>query len=403
MTSFFMNVFEDIPAAPPDPIFGVAQWYNASALKTKYLLSVGVYRTEDGKPYVFPAVSTAEDKIIHQFHKDYLPMIGYAPFLQRARELLWGDSLLKEMGSRIGTVQSCAGTGALYLVSSFAASQLKVPQVLLCNPSWPSYPLIFGETGNQLAYYPWVKNGGLDIDGALACFDSAPAGSLIVLQVVGHNPTGVDPTMAQWRQIFEVVNRRQHTICFDFAYMGFGSGDLETDAEAVREYSLCGREFFVAFSFSKCLGLYAERIGALHIVAKTPEQAKAVESQMVRIGRGCWSVCPQNGALIAAEVLGSPELKARWVGELKEITHRIIEIRAKLCDLLEQKTQRSWDFARKQQGMFLLTGLNREQVQELGDVEGVFLPGNGRISVPALNEANVEFIAQAIANVVNRS
>jgi aspartate/tyrosine/aromatic aminotransferase len=396
------TIFQDVQQAPPDPIFGVAQWYNASPLKQKYLLSVGVYRTEDAKPFVFPAVSQAEDKIIHQFHKDYLPMIGYAPFLQRARELLWGDSLLKEMGSRIGTVQSCAGTGALFLVSKFAA-QRRIPQVMICNPSWPSYPLIFGETGNEISYYRWVKDGVLDLSGALGDFEMAPNGSLIVLQVVGHNPTGVDPTMEQWRHIFEVVNRKEHVICFDFAYMGFGSGDLEKDAESVREYALSGRDFFVAFSFSKCLGLYAERIGALHVVAQTSEQSKAVESQLLRIGRSCWSVCPQNGSLIAAEVLGNPELKQQWMDELKEITHRIISIRGRLCDLLETKTGKSWEFARKQQGMFLLTGLNREQVQELGDVEGVFLPGNGRISVPALNDANVEFIAQAIANVVNRS
>jgi aspartate/tyrosine/aromatic aminotransferase len=37
--------------------------------------------------------------------------------------------------------------------------------------------------------------------------------------------------------------------------------------------ALFGREFLVAFSFSKCLGLYSERIGALHIVANDPEHA----------------------------------------------------------------------------------------------------------------------------------
>jgi aspartate/tyrosine/aromatic aminotransferase len=124
---------------------------------------------------------------------------------------------------------------------------------------------------------------------------------------------------------------------------------------------------------------------------------------MIRYGRGCWSICPANGAFIVAEVLGSAELKAQWVSELQEIVRRMITIRGKLCDLVEQKTGRSWEFARKQQGMFLLTGLDEEQVKELGDVEGVFLPANGRISVPGLNDDNVDFVAQALANILNRS
>jgi aspartate/tyrosine/aromatic aminotransferase len=225
---------------------------------------------------------------------------------------------------------------------------------------------------------------------------------MIVIQVVGHNPSGVDPTMAEWREIFDVIISKNHVACFDFAYMGFGSGDLETDAQPIREFAKRGSEFFVAFSFSKCMGLYAERTGVLHIVAKTAEEAAAVGSQLVRIGRQTWSVCPQNGALIAAEVLGNPELKAQWIAELGEITQRIISVRTKLCDLLEEKTGKSWEFARKQQGMFLLTGLTKQQVEDLGKEEGVFIPANGRVSLPGLNGGNVEFVAQAIANVLSK-
>jgi aspartate/tyrosine/aromatic aminotransferase len=396
-----MSIFEGITSAPADPIFGVAQLYNASPLSTKVLLSVGVYRTENGEPYVFPAVSKAEDEILHKFDKDYLPMLGYSPFLEHSRDLLWGESILKESGFRIGTVQSCAGTGGLLMVSKFVQNHLKVPQVLLSDPCWPNYRQIFGACAT-IGFYPWVANGRLDLSGLLSSVRSAPDGSLIVLQVVGHNPTGIDPTLEDWREIFQAIDSRKHIICFDFAYMGFGSGDPNTDAEPVREYLRSGREFFVAFSFSKCMGLYGERVGALHIVTNSSSEARIVESQMMRVGRQTWSVCPQNGALIAAEVLGNTSLKAEWLNELREISARIRDIRHTLCDLLEQKTSISWDFARKQQGMFMFTGLNEHQVMELGH-RGVFIPSNGRISIPALNHGNVEFVAEAIANVVNGS
>jgi len=133
-----MSRFQNIPPAKPDAIFGIAAAFNASPLKEKQLLTVGVYRDAQGRPYTFPSISKAEDRIIHKFSKEYLPMIGHAPFLNRARSLLWTDELLAEMGDRIGTVQSCAGTGGLYLISHFAKDHLHPPKVLLSDPTWPN-------------------------------------------------------------------------------------------------------------------------------------------------------------------------------------------------------------------------------------------------------------------------
>jgi len=53
--------------------------------------------------------------------------------------------------------------------------------------------------------------------------------------------------------------------------------------------------------------------------------------------------------------------------------------------------------------MFALTGLNPDQVAKLGEEQGVFIPKNGRISVPALNNSNVDAVAQAVANVWNQT
>lgn len=47
---------------------------------------------------------------------------------------------------------------------------------------------------------------------------------------------------------------------------GFASGSLDEDAESVRLFTACGMELLVAQSYSKNLGLYAERIGAINII-----------------------------------------------------------------------------------------------------------------------------------------
>lgn len=53
---------------------------------------------------------------------------------------------------------------------------------------------------------------------------------------------------------------------FDSAYQGFASGDVDTDAYAVRLFEREGFEMLVSQSYSKNMGLYGERVGALSIV-----------------------------------------------------------------------------------------------------------------------------------------
>ena len=238
------------------------------------------------------------------------------------------------------------------------------------------------------------------MSGTLTALKNAPDGSLAVFQACAHNPSGVDPIDSQWDELFDMCERKNHTIAFDFAYMGYASGDIDVDAEIVRRYAKLGRQFFVAFSFSKCMGLYGERIGACHAVCATPKEAAAVKSKLASALRASISVAPQNGALIAAEVLNTPELRSQWISELKGVSSRVINIRNQLCDSLDSKTSISWEFLRNQRGMFALTGLNPSQVDELAQ-KGVFIPQNGRISVPALNTKNVDFVSQAIADVIN--
>ena len=54
---------------------------------------------------------------------------------------------------------------------------------------------------------------------------------------------------------------------------GFASGSLDEDATSVRLFAERGMEFFVAQSYSKNLGLYAERIGAINVVCSSADAA----------------------------------------------------------------------------------------------------------------------------------
>jgi len=65
---------------------------------------------------------------------------------------------------------------------------------------------------------------------------------------------------------------------FDTAYQGFVTGDLDKDGASLRYFLDQGFQIIVAQSFAKIMGLYGERIGALHIVCNDVETAKTVES-----------------------------------------------------------------------------------------------------------------------------
>lgn len=67
---------------------------------------------------------------------------------------------------------------------------------------------------------------------------------------------------------------------FDCAYQGFATGDLAKDAWAVRYFVSEGFQLFASQSFAKNMGLYGERVGALHVVLPTKDSAERVVSQI---------------------------------------------------------------------------------------------------------------------------
>ena len=55
--------FDEVEMAPPDSILGLSVAFKADENPKKVNLGIGAYRTEEGKPYVFPVVKEAEKKI----------------------------------------------------------------------------------------------------------------------------------------------------------------------------------------------------------------------------------------------------------------------------------------------------------------------------------------------------
>lgn len=85
----------------------------------------------------------------------------------------------------------------------------------------------------------------------VADIKAAPQGSLFLLHACAHNPTGVDPTQEQWKEISDAVKAGGHFAFFDMAYQGFASGDTNKDAFPVRHFIEQGHNVALAQSFAK--------------------------------------------------------------------------------------------------------------------------------------------------------
>lgn len=76
--------------------------------------------------------------------------------------------------------------------------------------------------------------------------------------------------------------------------------------------------------------LVGERVGAFTAVCGSPQEAKAVESQLKIIIRPMYSNPPIHGARIASTILTNADLRAEWQVNLKGMADRIIGMRQKL-------------------------------------------------------------------------
>jgi len=397
------SLFESVELAPRDPILGLNEQYNTDTRGTKVNLGVGVYYNDEGRIPLLKAVREAEvARIEAAAARGYLPIEGLASYNKGAQTLLLGaDSPLIAEG-RVLTAQALGGTGALKIGADFLRQLLPNSKVVISNPSWENHRALFERAGFQVETYPYydAKTHGLDFSGMLAALKALPAKTIVVLHACCHNPTGVDPSIEQWREIAQAVKDADLVPFVDIAYQGFGDG-LEEDAAVVRLFASLGLTMLISSSFSKSFSLYGERVGALTLVAGSQDEKDRVLSQLKRVIRTNYSNPPTHGGTIVASVLNSPELYALWVEELAEMRNRIRAMRQQLVEKLKARgVKQDFDFVLAQRGMFSYSGLTAEQVDRLRNEHSVYAVSSGRICVAALNSRNIDYVADAVAQVI---
>ncbi len=396
-------MFQHVEFYPGDPILGLVETFNNDSRAEKVNLGIGIYFDANGKLPVLGSVREAEVRRAATAQpRPYLPMEGLAAYRSAVQNLLFGQNNPALAAKRIATIQTLGGSGALKVGADFLHRWFPKAKVYVSDPTWDNHRSIFEGAGFEVGTYPYYDPAtvGVKFEEMLAFFLSLPENSVLLLHPCCHNPTGVDLTHAQWDAVLEVVQTRKLIPFMDIAYQGFGE-DMDHDAYAIRKAVEMGLPLFVSNSFSKNLSLYGERVGGLSVVCPTADEAALVFGQLKATVRRIYSSPPAHGGYITAEVMNSPELFAQWQGEVGEMRDRIRAMRQKLHAVLSAKLpQKNFDYFTKQRGMFSYTGLSPEQVQRLQDEFAVYLVASGRMCVAGLNEANIDYVANAFVEVL---
>ena len=399
------GVFASAPVQPPAVIFHLGARFRADAHPRKLNLGVGAYRDEALQPVVFGAVRAAEQAVVAAGgDKEYLPIAGLPEFRAAAARLLFGEGCAALAEGRVASAQTLSGTGSLAVAAHLLRRLLPGRRIFCSDPTWENHAKLVADCGaGQLELYRYwdARARALDFAGLMADLEAMPEGAVVLLHAVAHNPTGVDPTRAQWGAVAEVMQRRRLFPWFDVAYQGFASGDPDEDAWAVRDFAARGLEMLVSQSFAKNFGLYCERVGALHALCADRGSAAAVLSNVEAIVRPMYSNPPAHGARVVARVLGDAALCASWRAELLAAMRRVQRMRQLLRAALEARaTPGDWSHVTSQIGMFSYTGLSEPQCRRMVEEFHVYMLASGRINVAGLNEATVPVLADAMHAVV---
>ncbi len=392
-------MLESLNPQPQDKILQLISMFRDDPRSGKIDLGVGVYKDATGLTPVMRAVKTAEKQLWEtEKTKTYTGLAGEPAFNAAMVQMILGGA----HGDRVSSVATPGGTGAVRQALELIRLAAPGATVWISNPTWPNHPSIIKYLGMKVAEYRYfdAATGEVDFDGLITDLGAVAEGDVVLLHGCCHNPTGANPTAAQWQAIAEVLLARKAVPLVDLAYQGFGDG-LEEDAFATRLIADRFPEVLIAASCSKNFGIYRERTGILIALGDADRRA-VVQGNLAFLNRQNYSFPPDHGARLVTMILEDQALAADWKAELEEVRQNMLSLRKQLADELRKATNSDrFDFVARHRGMFSRLGLTEAQVIRLREEAGVYMVGDSRINIAGLNAQTVPVLAAAIAKVIS--
>ena len=397
-------MFEIIKPAKPDPILGLTEKFNLDNRSNKINLSVGIYQDSQGQTPTFDSVRKAEEILLqNESDKSYKPIIGDEEFGLLVKDLVLGKNITKQRENTAKSIHTPGGTGALRVVMDYFSKFHQNSVFWISKPSWPNHKQIINSTNlnfNEYAYFNSEDNQ-LNFNSMINDLSNVKSGDVVLLHGCCHNPTGIDLNQSQWETISDLLLSKKAIPLIDFAYQGFGDG-LNEDSEGLRKIVQKNPESIICSSFSKNFGLYSERVGSLTILSSDNLVLENVVSQMKVCIRSNYSNPPSHGGDIVKLILSNPTMRKEWEKELSQIRNRMKKMRNDLVLKLHKlDSKKDFSFIKSQRGMFSISGLDKEQVNELREKYAIYIVDSGRINIAGINTNNIDRFSESIVSVIS--
>lgn len=385
-------MLDKLKLLPPDSLFGITEEFNVDKRKEKIKLSVSVYQTEDGKPFVLDVIKkTIRDMNIENFN--YLPIEGDKSFLDGSRKMIFGNETNTD---GLVTQQINGGTHGISLFSDLLFRDGGAKNIIIGIPTWDNHLGIFKNHNIQKINHI-NQNMDVDFNAYKTAVDEADKESVLVIHGgKTHNPTGKNLSLGQVEELIETINNKKMILFVDFAYIGFGDG-VDEDLEWLRFVYKKAERISIAVSFSKNATLYKHRTGVLFFKTESKKNAKVIKSQLKNIVRESISNLSGFGSALLAQIFNDEKKTQKWKKEVDEMRKSINQRR----ELLVNALPKQFRHIENSRGMFGLLGLTKKQVLKLKTEHAFYIPLNSRITFAGLKIVEIGKIAEKIKKVLD--
>ena len=393
-------MFESLQTMPADAILGLLTEHRNDPRPEKIDLGVGVYRNAVGETPVLATIKKAEQRLLRtQTSKTYIGTAGDAAFNTAVQAMTFAGAVPDD---RLVTIQTPGGSGSLRVAAGLLLRAREDATIWFGEPTWANHTPLLGGAGLTLKPFPYYdpEKHIIHVDAMLDTLRTIPKGDVILLHACCHNPSGFDPSEAEWREIADVIEERELLPFIDAAYQGLAR-NIDDDAFAIRHLASLVPEMIVSTSCSKNFGLYRDRVGSLSLMSATADSLGVLDSQANNYVRTVYSMPPDHGAAAVSIILADDKLRAEWLVELKDMRDRLKAMRGLLYNaLLEKAPGQDFSHLVRANGMFCFLGISAKNIVRLKKDFGIYMVDDSRINVAGITADNVEYLSDSIAAVL---
>lgn len=376
------SIFNHLPEPSVDPIFRIneeAKKAGPEALNA----TVGMLFDEGGKVAVFPSVLKALDYMNHEapFGMGYPPLTGIPAYRKAVMDLIPHEE------GKLAAVATTGGTGGLAVNMRLLRAMAPNMPLILPIPAWVNHKGIAAEAGVDVQEVPYLENGRPSID---AIVERIKLDACAVLLQIRHNPTGLDFSTDQWRDLAREMSRHGSVAFLDTAYQGFGTHPKE-DMLGVSAMTEQGVPSLIAWSGAKNHTMYSERAGAAAATVPDAIALKRVQETYMAIIRSLQSATATFGQRLVATV--QEHFQADWLQNLQEARDLLGQKRRFLIGALPSR----FTAALSGKGLFAQPSLLPVEIQRMREKK-VFLTDEGRMNLGGIPLARMSEFAQKMVD-----